>query len=76
MKALLPWLLLLALLTHVAAHTTIAVRFALARQWRSTALALLLPPLAPLWGFRAGMRAPVYAWAGGLALYALGVALA
>lgn len=76
MKALVPWILLAALLTHAAAHVTIAVRFARARAWKSAVLALLLPPLAPLWGWRAGMRAPVYAWTGALAVYALGVAAA
>ena len=76
MKAALPWLLLVALLTFTAAHLTIVVRFARAREWRKAALALLLPPLAPLWGWRAGMRTPVYAWTGALTIYALGVAAA
>ena len=76
MKQVLPWLLLLALLTHAGAHVAIAVRFATAHEWRRALLALFLPPLAPVWGWRAGMRALVYAWTGALAVYALGVAAA
>ena len=75
-RSVLPWLLLLALVTHAAAHVAIAVRLAIAREWRCAALALFVPPLAPVWGWRAGMRALVYAWTGALAVYALGVAAA
>jgi len=75
-KLALPWLLLLALVTHTGAHLAIALRFAAGRRWRRALLALVLPPLAPVWGWRAGMRAPVYAWTGALAVYALGVAAA
>ena len=76
LKLALPWLLLLALLVHASAHVAIAVRLAVARQWRRAALALFFPPLAPVWGWRAGLRALVYAWTGALAVYALGVAAA
>lgn len=76
LKVVLPWLLLLALVTHAGAHVAIAARFAIARDWRRAAFALFLPPLAPVWGWRAGMRALVYAWTGALAVYALGVAAA
>ncbi len=73
---MLAWMLLAALLAHLGAHITIVARFALARSFGRAALAFFLPPLAPLWGWRDGMRAPVYAWTGALALYALGVAFA
>lgn len=76
MTLILPWLLLLALVTHVGAHVAIAVRFASAREWRQASLAFLVPPLAPVWGWRAGMRALVYAWMGALAVYAIGIAVA
>jgi hypothetical protein len=72
----LPWVLLFALATHVVAHVTIVVRFARAGERRRAVTAFLLPPLAPLWAWRAGMRATVAAWTGGLAIYALGVAAA
>jgi hypothetical protein len=76
LKAGLSWLLLAALLAHAGAHVVIAISFARKREWRRAALALLVPPLAPVWGWRAGLRAPVYTWAGGLLVYALGVAAA
>jgi hypothetical protein len=66
------------LATHVGAHVAIAFGLARAepRAWMRAVLALLIPPLAPVWGWRAGMRARVYTWAVALALYALGVAAA
>ena len=76
MSGALPWVLLLALLAHAAAHVAISV--GIARRgppWRG-AVALVVPPLAPLWGWRSGLRLAVYAWATSLAVYALGVALA
>ena len=76
MKTVLPWLLLTALLAHAGAHVIIAVSFARKREWRRAALALLLPPLAPVYGWRAGLRGPVYTWTGALLVYALGVAAA
>ncbi|HVH41708.1 MAG TPA: hypothetical protein VM925_05175 [Labilithrix sp.] len=76
MTIALSWLLLAALASHAGAHITIAAFFARQRDWRRALLALLLPPLAPVWGWRAGMRAPVFVWTGALAIYALGVAAA
>jgi hypothetical protein len=68
--------LLLALLTHAGAHLALAIGFARKREWRRAALGFVLPPLAPLYGWRAGMRAATYAWTATLAVYALGVAAA
>ncbi len=76
MKLALGWLLLLVLLAHLAAHVTIAVGLKKQTAWRHVSLAFVVPPLAPLWGWRAGMRWPVYAWVVTLALYAIGVASA
>lgn len=76
MREALSWLLLAALATHMAAHVALLVALARKRQWRRVGLALLLPPFAPAWGWRLGMRIPVYAWVGALAVYALGVAAA
>jgi hypothetical protein len=75
-KLLLPWLLLSALLLHAGAHVTITLGFARKGDWRRAVQAFLLPPLAPVWGWRAGRRNAVYAWTGALAVYALGVAVA
>jgi hypothetical protein len=72
----LSWLLAIALLVHASAHVAIAA--GLARSpgpWWRGPIALVVPPLAPVWGWRGGMRARVYAWTGALALYALGVAV-
>jgi hypothetical protein len=76
MKTVLPWLLLAALVVHLVAHVVIAVAFARERSFKRAALAFFLPPFAPLYGWRAGMRAPVYAWTGALLVYALGIAAA
>jgi len=44
-------------------------------QWWRGPIAFVVPPLAPVWGWQLGMRSRVYAWAGALAVYALGVAV-
>jgi hypothetical protein len=72
----LPWILATALLVHAAAHVAMAVRLARRREWCKAALGFFLPPLAPVLAWRAGMRILVRAWAGALAVYAAGVALA
>lgn len=46
--------------------------------WKRAAIALVLPPLAPYWGWRAGtpaLRRCAIAWAGSLGAYALAVAI-
>ena len=69
-------LLALALLSFVSAHLALVVGLALrAPRWHA-AVALLVAPLAPFWGLRAGMRRLALAWLVSLGLYALGVALA
>jgi hypothetical protein len=75
-KNALPWILLGALVVHAGAHCAIAATFATKRDWRRAALAFVLPPLAPVWGWRSGMRTLVYAWTVALAAYAIGVAAA
>jgi hypothetical protein len=37
---------------------------------------LLVPPLAPWWGYREGLRVATIAWCSALALYAVGVIVA
>jgi hypothetical protein len=68
------WALAAVLVTHLGAHVAIAGGLA-PRSWGRALLALFVPPLAPVFGWQAGMRARVIAWAVALALYALGVAL-
>jgi hypothetical protein len=75
-KSALPYALLAALAVHVVAHVSIAVGLARSRAWARAVLALVLPPLAPWWGWEAGMQRRVVAWGFALAAYALLVALA
>lgn len=82
MSALLPWLLLVALLVHVGAHVALCVRLGLRaktegpRAIGKAVLAFFVSPLAPLWAWPLGLRRTTIAWCAGLALYALGIALA
>ncbi len=76
MQTLLSLTLLVALVVHVGAHVAITVGLARRREWLLAGMAFFITPLAPLWGWRAGMRLPVYAWSGGLLLYALAVTVA
>jgi hypothetical protein len=64
------------LAAFVAAHLALVVGLARGHAWRRAFLALLVPPLAPWWGWGAGLRRPVMAWAAALALYAAGVVAA
>jgi hypothetical protein len=65
-----------ALLAFVAAHVALVVGLAKRTTRLRAAAALVVPPLAPWWGYRAGMRARALAWGASLALYALGVGIA
>lgn len=76
MSTVLSWMLLAALLVHAGAHVAIAVGLVGARSYARAALALLVPPLAPWWGWHDGMRTRVVVWASALAAYAIGVAVA
>ena len=62
----------------VAAHASLVIGLALLRPriWWRPVLAILIPPLAPYWGSRHGLRRRTYAWLAAIALYALGVAVA
>lgn len=76
MSAVLPWLLLAAVVTLLAAHVAIVIGLAKERAWTDALLALLVVPLAPYWAWRDGMKRRAYAWLAGVGLYALGVAIA
>ena len=53
----------------VSVHLTLAVGLVWRRRYWRGALALLLPPLAPYWGFAEGMRVRSVAWLSALGLY-------
>lgn len=76
MNAVIPWLLLFAIVMLFCAHLAIAIGFAMERAWARAALALFVVPLAPYWAFRRGMTKRFVAWSLGLGLYALGIAMA
>lgn len=76
MSSALPYALLAALVVHFAAHVWIVVGLAAVRGWARAALAFVVPPLAPWWGWEAGMRRRAVAWGSALAAYAILVAAA
>jgi hypothetical protein len=65
-----------ALVGFAAAHVALVLGLAKRTTRLRVAAALVVAPLAPWWGYRAGMRARVLAWGACLALYALGVGIA
>jgi hypothetical protein len=66
-----------SLVVWAVAHVALAIGLMRnkARWWRG-GVALVVPPLAPAWGWSAGMRRTAYAWALAVVAYAMGVALA
>jgi hypothetical protein len=69
-------LLLILLLIEIGAHVALLTGlFARAPRWRGFA-ALVVPPLAPYWGFAEGMRRRSVTWIAALVLYAIVRALA
>jgi hypothetical protein len=75
-RTALSYALLVALLAHFGAHCAIAIGLAQGGAYRRAALAFFVAPLAPWWGWEAGMKGRVVAWGTALALYALLVAIA
>ncbi len=76
MRAVLPYALLAALAIHFATHVAIAAGLAAQRAYGRAALAFFVAPLAPWWGWEAGMKRRVVTWGAALAAYALLVAIA
>jgi cell shape-determining protein MreD len=70
-------LLVASLAALIVAHIALVIGLAQLqpRVWWRPLLAILLPPLAPYWGTRHGLRLRTYAWLAAIALYALGVAI-
>jgi hypothetical protein len=74
-SALLGAWLAISLVLYAGAHVALVVGlFRREPRWRG-AVALVVPPLAPYWGWPLGMRARAWLWLGALGAYALGVAL-
>jgi hypothetical protein len=63
----------LVLLVFLGAHFALIGALLARRPRYRAAVAFVLPPLAPYWGWRAGLRRRVYLWTITLLLYALGV---
>jgi hypothetical protein len=76
MRTALTVVLAVSLLAHLGAYVTLLVRLARARGARGVIVPLLFPPLAALWGYESGFKREAYVWLGGLAAYAIAVALA
>lgn len=57
-----------ALLAFLGAHLSLVVGIARTNKARA-ALALVIPPLAPFWGYEIGLRRRAQAWLGALASY-------
>jgi hypothetical protein len=64
--------LTVVLAAFVAAHGILIAGLARRRAWRRAVVALVVPPLAPWWGWGAGLRLPTIVWCAALALYAAG----
>lgn len=69
--------LILAFATFVTAHVALAARLVMRARprWRGL-VALVVPPLAPWWGVREGMRGGAAIWVGAVVVYAVARVLA
>lgn len=70
------WGIASALAVFLAAHVALVAGLARKRAWGRAAVALVVPPLAPWWGYREGLRTATIAWCAALALYTVGVVVA
>lgn len=59
-----------ALLAFVCVHVSLVVGIARTNKPRA-ALSLVIPPLAPFWGYELGLRRRAHAWLGALASYVI-----
>jgi hypothetical protein len=53
----------------VTAHVALAVGLCARKPWWHGPVALVVPPLAPYWGYEARMRVRAVLWLVGLSLY-------
>ena len=76
---LLPWrppldIVLLVLISvaiglHLVAHVTLVIGLLFRKPWWRGLIALVVPPLAPYWGYEAKLRGRVTLWLTTLAVY-------
>lgn len=65
-----------AFATLVTSHVALSFKLARAKPlWRGL-VAFVLPPLAPIWGFRAGFRKLGGLWLGAVGVYIVGLVVA
>ncbi len=57
------------------AHVTMSASLARVAWWRAL-VAIVVPPLAPWWGWRFGMPRRAWTWTGAIAVYAVGLVIA
>ncbi len=55
----------------LGAHAVLLLGVARRLGWTRALAALLLPPLAPFWGWQAGLRRTSFVWGAALAAYTL-----
>jgi hypothetical protein len=65
--------LTVVLAVFLSAHVVLVAGLARRRAWGRAVVALVVPPLAPWWGWSAGLRPASMVWCAALALYAAGV---
>ncbi|MGA2447570.1 MAG: hypothetical protein ABTD50_02715 [Polyangiaceae bacterium] len=70
-EAILAGALVLSLALWVTAHVTLVAGLAARVSVRRALLALAAAPLAPIWGYRHGMRVRAAIWAVSAAAYAI-----
>jgi hypothetical protein len=68
-------LVALSLLVFAGAHVSLLASLLVHAPRLRALVALVVPPLAPYWGWQRGVKVRVYVWATALALYAMGVAV-
>ena len=69
--------LVLSFATLLTTHVIVAFRLAWRRKPRYRGLiALVVPPMAPVWAYEAGWRRLFWLWVGSVAVYALFLGLA
>jgi hypothetical protein len=61
---------------HLVAHVTLVIGLLRRKPWWRGLVALLVPPLAPLWGYEAKLRRRVTLWVVSLAIYLASVTAA
>lgn len=69
-------LLSVAVGLHLVAHVTLVIGLLRRKPWWRGLVALVVPPLAPFWGYEAELRGRVTLWVVSLAIYLVSVTAA